>query len=99
MKALSILDPDQPKPIRPMADALACDAPMVMWLVDRLEERGLVERRARLPSRREPRAGFLRWLLDRPGVHRGSEGLGRDRDARRCPSHQRRTRRVTWSCQ
>jgi DNA-binding MarR family transcriptional regulator len=52
MKALSILDPDQPKPMRAMADSLACDASMVTWLVDRLEERGLVERRASTTDRR-----------------------------------------------
>ena len=43
-KALVALDPEQPKPMRAMADALACDASTVTWLVDRLEERGLVER-------------------------------------------------------
>jgi DNA-binding MarR family transcriptional regulator len=52
MKALSLLDPDQPKPMRAMADSLACDASMVTWLVDRLEERGLVERRASPSDRR-----------------------------------------------
>jgi DNA-binding MarR family transcriptional regulator len=52
MKALSLLDPDQPKPMRAMADSLACDASMVTWLVDRLEERGLVERRASPTDRR-----------------------------------------------
>jgi DNA-binding MarR family transcriptional regulator len=52
MKALSILDPDQPKPMRAMADSLACDASMVTWLVDRLEERGLVERRGSTTDRR-----------------------------------------------
>jgi DNA-binding MarR family transcriptional regulator len=52
MKALSILDPERPKPMRAMADALACDASMITWLVDRLEERGLVERRASTTDRR-----------------------------------------------
>jgi DNA-binding MarR family transcriptional regulator len=52
MKALSILDPDEPKPMRAMADALACDPSMVTWLVDRLEERGLVERRMDPTDRR-----------------------------------------------
>jgi DNA-binding MarR family transcriptional regulator len=52
MKALSILDPDEPKPMRAMADSLACDASMVTWLVDRLEERGLVERRTEPTDRR-----------------------------------------------
>jgi DNA-binding MarR family transcriptional regulator len=52
LKALSILDPDQPKPMRSMADALACDASQVTWLVDRLEERGLVQRRTSATDRR-----------------------------------------------
>ena len=52
LKALSILDPEQPKPMRAMADALACDASQVTWLVDRLEERGLVERRSSRTDRR-----------------------------------------------
>ncbi|HEY1331149.1 MAG TPA: MarR family transcriptional regulator [Actinomycetota bacterium] len=52
MKALAVLDPEQPKPMRAMADALSCDASMVTWLVDRLEERGLVERRAEPSDRR-----------------------------------------------
>src|SRR5712691_9604559 len=52
LKALSILDPDEPRPMRAMADALACDASQVTWLVDRLEERGLVERRTSPSDRR-----------------------------------------------
>ncbi len=52
LKALSILDPDEPRPMRAMADALACDASMVTWLVDRLEERELVERRTSPTDRR-----------------------------------------------
>lgn len=52
MKALSLLDPDEPKPMRAMADSLACDASMVTWLVDRLEERGLVERKPSPADRR-----------------------------------------------
>src|SRR5207244_7686400 len=52
MKALSLLDPDEPRPMRAMADSLACDASMVTWLVDRLEERGLVERKTSPADRR-----------------------------------------------
>jgi DNA-binding MarR family transcriptional regulator len=52
MKALSLLDPTEPKPMRAMADSLACDASMITWLVDRLEERGLVERGASPTDRR-----------------------------------------------
>jgi DNA-binding MarR family transcriptional regulator len=51
LKALTWLDPDRPLPMRAMADALDVDASMITWLVDRLEERGLVERRP-MPSDR-----------------------------------------------
>jgi DNA-binding MarR family transcriptional regulator len=51
-RALSILDPDEPKPMRAMASTLCCDASMATWLVDRLEERGLVERRTPPSDRR-----------------------------------------------
>jgi DNA-binding MarR family transcriptional regulator len=51
-RALSILDPDEPRPMRAMADTLCCDASMATWLVDRLEERGLVERRTPPTDRR-----------------------------------------------
>jgi DNA-binding MarR family transcriptional regulator len=52
LKALAVLDPEQPRPMRAMADALACDASLVTWLTDRLEERGLVERRSDPSDRR-----------------------------------------------
>jgi DNA-binding MarR family transcriptional regulator len=51
MKTLTILDPDQPRPMGVLADMLHCDASQVTWLVDRLEERGFVERQA-LPTDR-----------------------------------------------
>jgi DNA-binding MarR family transcriptional regulator len=37
-RALSILDPEEPRPMRALANALCCDASMATWLVDRLEE-------------------------------------------------------------
>jgi DNA-binding MarR family transcriptional regulator len=52
LKALAVLDPDRPRPMKAMADALSCDASMVTWLTDRLEERGLVERRSDPGDRR-----------------------------------------------
>jgi DNA-binding MarR family transcriptional regulator len=58
VKALGVLDPDEPKPMRALADALVCDASMVTWLVDRLEERGLVERRT-LPADRRVKTLIL----------------------------------------
>lgn len=51
-RALSILDPDEPRPMRTLATALCCDASMATWLVDRLEERGLAERRTPPGDRR-----------------------------------------------
>ncbi len=71
MKALSILDPDEPKPMRAMADALSCDASMVTWLVDRLEERGLVERRMPPSDRR------VKTLVLTPLGNRTRERLAR----------------------
>jgi DNA-binding MarR family transcriptional regulator len=52
VRALSILDPEEPRPMRAMASALCCDASMATWLVDRLEERGLVERQTPPNDRR-----------------------------------------------
>ena len=51
-RALWMLDPQEPRPMRAMADALCCDPSMATWLVDRLEERGLVERRTPPSDRR-----------------------------------------------
>jgi len=51
-RALSVLDPDEPRPMRAMAETLCCDASMATLLVDRLEERGLVERRTPPTDRR-----------------------------------------------
>jgi DNA-binding MarR family transcriptional regulator len=48
---LSILDPEQPRPMGVLADLMQIDASQMTWLVDRLEERGYVERRA-LPTDR-----------------------------------------------
>ena len=44
MKALLELQPGQPRPMGALAECLHCDASNATWLVDRLEERGLVER-------------------------------------------------------
>ena len=51
MKALLTLDPDEAKPMGALAQQFACDASTMTWIVDRLEERGLVERRG-LPTDR-----------------------------------------------
>jgi DNA-binding MarR family transcriptional regulator len=42
--ALRQLDPDEPKPMSELAIALRCDNSNVTGIVDRLEDRGLVER-------------------------------------------------------
>jgi DNA-binding MarR family transcriptional regulator len=44
VKALLELEPGQARPMRALADSLHCDASKATWLVDRLEEQGLVER-------------------------------------------------------
>ena len=44
VKTLLELQPDQPRPMGALAEALHCDASNATWLVDRLEEGGLVER-------------------------------------------------------
>ena len=58
IKALHSLDPADPQPMRSLADSWGCDASNVTWLVDRLEERGLVERRT-LPTDRRVRTVVL----------------------------------------
>ena len=52
MKALFALDRHEPRPMRALAAGWACDASNVTWMVDRLEERGLVERRTSTADRR-----------------------------------------------
>ena len=50
--ALRMLDPEQPMPMSGLAERLFCDASNVTGLVDRLEARGLVERRPAEGDRR-----------------------------------------------
>jgi MarR family transcriptional regulator, organic hydroperoxide resistance regulator len=50
--ALRLLDPEQPRPMSELADALHCDNSNVTGIVDRLEDRGLVERRLAARDRR-----------------------------------------------
>lgn len=61
LKALLVLEPDAPRPMGALADQLACDASNATWLVDRLEERGLVERRP-LPTDRRVKTVVLTEL-------------------------------------
>jgi len=52
VRALGVLDPDRPVPMSELADALHCDNSNVTGIVDRLEDRGLVERRSAAHDRR-----------------------------------------------
>src|SRR3954453_10164094 len=49
---LKALDPNEPVPMRELALALACDNSNVTGILDAVEGRGLVERRAALHDRR-----------------------------------------------
>jgi DNA-binding MarR family transcriptional regulator len=51
-RALLMLEPDEPLPMGNLAQQFSCDASTVTWLVDRLEARGLVERRGLASDRR-----------------------------------------------
>ena len=52
MAALKWVDPETPVPMRELANALCCDNSNVTGIVDRLEDRGLVERRPAEHDRR-----------------------------------------------
>jgi DNA-binding MarR family transcriptional regulator len=60
MHALLQLDPDEPQSMSSLAGAWKCDASNVTWLVDRLEEHGLAERRAHPTDRRIRTVGLTR---------------------------------------
>src|SRR5215813_7478669 len=49
---LHLIEPDQPLPMGRLAETLSCDASNVTGLVDRLEARGLVQRRPSADDRR-----------------------------------------------
>lgn len=51
-QALMLLDPEDPRPMSDMAATLHCDRSNVTGIVDRLEARGLVERRPGAHDRR-----------------------------------------------
>ena len=51
-RGLSSLDPDKGRTMRSLADEWSCDASNATWIVDRLEERGLAQRRTIPEDRR-----------------------------------------------
>jgi DNA-binding MarR family transcriptional regulator len=51
-KALNTLDPSDGKPMRALAEAWGTDASNATWVVDRLERKGLAERRTTARDRR-----------------------------------------------
>ncbi|MHB8512694.1 MAG: MarR family winged helix-turn-helix transcriptional regulator [Actinomycetota bacterium] len=58
MKLLVCLDSIEARPMGSLANQFGCDASTMTWLVDRLEERNLVERRS-LPEDRRVKAVAL----------------------------------------
>lgn len=56
LMALKVLEPGHPRPMSELASALRCDNSNVTGIVDRLETRGLVERR---PGERDRRVKML----------------------------------------
>jgi DNA-binding MarR family transcriptional regulator len=68
VKALLELRPDLPRSMGALAESLHCDASNATWLVDRLEERGLVERRP-LPGDRRVKTVVLTELGAKTRTH------------------------------
>lgn len=58
LKLLMLLEPGVARPMGALAQEFACDASTMTWLVDRLEERALVERRS-MPGDRRVKAVAL----------------------------------------
>ena len=51
-RALASLEPGEGRPMGALAEEWSCDASNATWMVDRLEERGLAERRSSPKDRR-----------------------------------------------
>jgi len=51
-RALSALDPTKGRTMRSLSDEWGCDASNTTWIVDRLEKRGLAERKMKPGDRR-----------------------------------------------
>jgi DNA-binding MarR family transcriptional regulator len=76
-KALMHLEADEGRTMRSLAEAWTCDASNATWMIDRLEQRGLVERRPVAGDRRvkkvvltslgvETKAAILEALYEPP---------------------------------
>jgi DNA-binding MarR family transcriptional regulator len=52
LRVLMLLSSGEPRPMGALAHSMTCDASTMTWLVDRMEERGLVERRTNPTDRR-----------------------------------------------
>jgi DNA-binding MarR family transcriptional regulator len=52
LRVLMLLSSGEPWPMGALAQSMTCDASTMTWLVDRLEERSLVERRPSATDRR-----------------------------------------------
>src|SRR6478735_4521406 len=87
--ALRLLDPDEPKPMSELAERLHCDNSNVTGIVDRLEDRGLVERRPAEHDRR------VKMLAITPAGTGGSVGTATSRRTRR---RARLSSRGRWRC-
>ena len=94
VRALGVLDPARPVPMSELAEALHCDNSNVTGIVDRLEDRGLVERRSAAHDRRvkmlavTPRGAEVRERLAER-LHEAPEPL-----ARLAPEDQRALRDI-----
>lgn len=71
-KAMFALDVERGRPMNELADEWVCDASNATWIVDRLEERGLAERR-NLPTDRRVKLVVL--------TRRGAESRERLKEA------------------
>ena len=93
---LNLIEPESGLPMGQLAGALSCDASNVTGLVDRLESRGLVERR---PSPADRRVKVLR-LTPLGAKLRAAARRADDRRRRRRSDGSRRTisRRSRRSC-
>lgn len=52
LQALMALDPDEARPMKSIAAEFKCDPSNATWMIDRLEQRGIVERRVMEHDRR-----------------------------------------------